>query len=122
MSGRDDEDREGQEDELLDDGEEIDDDDRVVLVDDEGNERAFVVLAVAEVNEVDYALLAPEDQMSEEGDGDLELFIFRYVTDDDGNETFAGIEDDSVYEEVHKVFAELMNLDGEDDGEEAPEA
>jgi len=94
--------------ESFDESEEIEDDELVPIVDDEGVERACVVLAVAEVEGQDYALLAPADQLSDEEGEDLELFLFTYEVDEDGTEVFGGIEDEDVYEKVRDYFSTLL--------------
>jgi uncharacterized protein YrzB (UPF0473 family) len=114
---------EGQ-DEGLDEGEDISDADRVTLVDEEGNETEFVLLAVIDVEGQDYALLAPEGQLGDDGDS-IELFIFQYDVDEDGEEAFSPVDEDGRYEEVRDLFAQLMDLEdgdaeGDEDGDDAP--
>lgn len=92
----------------FDESEEIEDDELVPIVDDEGVERLCVVLAVAEVEGRDYALLAPAEQLSDEEGEELELFLFTYEVDDDGTEVFGGIDDEDTYLKVRDFFSTLL--------------
>lgn len=108
----------------FDESEDLEGDDVVTIVDEDGNERDCVVLAVAEVDGQDYALLAPADQLEDEEGQELELFIFTYDLDEDDDETevFGFVEDEAVYEKVRDFFSTLINQDeveDEDDDEDA---
>ena len=93
----------------------------VVVIHDGENERHCIVLAIAELNGDEFAMLAPQDQLidGEEDDeeSNLELFIFRYRVDEKGHEVFEGIEDDGLFEQVRDFFSTLI-----DQGEEDEEA
>ena len=90
----------------------------VTLVDVDGKEHEFVVLAVVEVDALDYAMLAPTEQVdNEEQEGDLDLFLFRYDEAEDGTVSFSEIEDEATYEKVREYCSkELLEIE---DGEEA---
>jgi uncharacterized protein YrzB (UPF0473 family) len=94
----------------LDETEQLDDNDMIIIVDDEGNEREFAVLAVVEVEEVDYAMLAPREQLESDEDGELELFLFKYVESDEGIE-LSEIEDEKTYEMVREFCSTLLDFE-----------
>ncbi len=93
----------------LDEGEELDELDRVTLVSEEGEELQFVLLAVIEHEEQDYAMLAPEDQLMDDAGDELEIYLFSYDVDDEGLATFGPIEDDQTYEAVREFCSTLMD-------------
>lgn len=78
--------------------------DQLTLVDADGNELLFELLATIEHDGHDYAVLLPSE---EDDSADDEVTILEIVTDN-GEETLAGIEDqavlDSVYEEFRKLY------------------
>ena len=89
----------------------------VVVIHDGESERHCIVLAVAEMNGEEFAMLAPQDQLTDGEDddeeGNLELFLFRYRVDEKGHEVFEGIEDDALFEHVRDFFATLIDTDEE---------
>ena len=84
------------------------DDDRVTLVDDEGNEHAFTLVDVVEVDQQRYAVLLPEED-PEEG-----AYVFRLETDADGDEILVNVEDD---EEFDRVVRALENQEAPEEGD-----
>lgn len=102
----------------FDESEEIDESELVTIVDEAGKEYACVVLAVADVDDQDYALLAPQDQLADDEAEELELFIFRYEVDTDEQvERFDYVEDEAVYKKVEAFFSQLMEQADEDEDE-----
>jgi uncharacterized protein YrzB (UPF0473 family) len=100
----------------FDESEEILDEDRVVIVDEDGNELPCVVLAVMEHEGEEFALLGRLDQLEPDAGDEVEVFVFRRLDDEEGNEIFASIEDEELYEVVRREFALLMDqTDDEDD-------
>ena len=97
----------------FDESEEIEESDIVVLVDEDDVEHRLVMLAVVEFEEQDYALLAPEEELADESEPELDLYIFQYDVDDEGMETFQPIPDDDRFEEVRAFCATLMDADGQ---------
>ena len=93
----------------LDEGAELDELDRVTLVNEDGEELQFVLLAVIEHEGQDYAMLAPEAQLVDEAGEELEIYLFTYDIDDEGLETYGPIEDDATYEAVREFCATLMD-------------
>ncbi len=95
--------------------------DVVTLQDEEGNEEDFIILEVFEMDDNRYAVLVPDtDEMEAEGDDeddDIEeyAYIFKVITDENGEETFVDIEDD---EEFEKVLNQWESISSEADFEE----
>lgn len=104
--------------EELDDSQEIDGEDLVTLVDEDGNEHEFVVLAVVELEGDQFAMLSPVDQVEDEETEELELFLFTYEETDEGYVNFGEIEDDDVYQAVQEYCATLLETDADEDEEE----
>jgi uncharacterized protein YrzB (UPF0473 family) len=90
--------------------------DRIVVVDDEGNEINCAILAVAEIDGIDYALLAEEESLDDEENETLELLIFEY-TEEDEAVVLTGIESEETFEKVREFFSELMENQSDDDEE-----
>ena len=99
--------------EALDESEELTEDDIVTLEDDEGNSERFVILAIVEVQDEDYALLAPEAQIVED-DEDYEVFVYEYREGPDGTHHFKALEDEARFTEV-VAFAQTLFESSADD-------
>ena len=110
-------DHEHDHDEELEDGEFDDDDDGiVVLTDAEGDEREFQFLDVVEVDDMQFALLAPVmDEENDDEDEPAEIFIFRYEVNEDGVETFTDVEDEDLFAKVRDAAEALFAAEDEDD-------
>ncbi|MEQ1502114.1 MAG: DUF1292 domain-containing protein [Myxococcota bacterium] len=93
----------------FDESEEFDPSDLVTIRDEEGLEIECAIMAVIEHEGEEFALLARLEQLrSEEGD-EIEMFIFRYGIDDEGNQLFSFVDEDATYEAVRREFAVLMD-------------
>lgn len=105
----------------FDETEDVGEDDVVIILDGD-REVACAVLAVAEIEDKEYALLAPAEQLQDvpedEDEGQLELFIFEYAVDEEGYETYSGIEDEALFERVREFFSTLIDTDEEDEDED----
>ena len=78
----------------------------VTLQLDDGKECKCVVLTIFEAGERDYIALLPLDEnIAEEG----EVFLYRYLEDEDGNPDIENIEDDDEYEIAADAFDELLD-------------
>jgi|LauGreDrversion4_2_1035121.scaffolds.fasta_scaffold922581_1 uncharacterized protein YrzB (UPF0473 family) len=98
---------------------EVDEDDPneglIVLSGADGTERSFQSLAMVEVEGKRYAVLAPgEADLSEESEEEIELFLFEYEVDEEGDEIFSEIEDEATWNKV-QAAAEQMLLEGAED-------
>jgi len=76
---------------------------RISLIDDEGKEQEFEVLATFEVEDDEYAVLMPVD--TEDG----EAFILRMDYDEDGNLTLVNIEDKDEFDDVVAAYEALVD-------------
>lgn len=107
-----------------------DDEDVIVLTDEDGHDHEFQLIEILEVDEHEYAVLAPLDSAAEAGsesDEDVdedEAIILRVETDEKGDRIFSDIEDDDEWEKVAEAWEssledeDLEDLDGEDSEEE----
>lgn len=80
----------------------------MVLVDEEGAEHHFELLAELEIEDSTYKVLLP---LLEEGveieEDEVEIFFFKVMFDEEGNEFLADIEDDEEWEMVADAWKEL---------------
>jgi hypothetical protein len=83
-------------------------------IDGEAGSETWVMLAMAEVEGVDYALLAKESDLAASST-DMDVAVFRYLRDDDGERSLGDVGDEVTYERVYAHFAELMGLEDSDD-------
>jgi len=88
--------------------EEENDMDRITVVDDEGNELHCAVIAVAELDGIDYALLAEEAALADEESDTLELLIFQYEEGEEGEVILTGVESEETFNMVQAFFQELL--------------
>jgi uncharacterized protein YrzB (UPF0473 family) len=99
------------------DNEEIFDDEEfpiLVLVDEDGEEHEFELLAELEIEDQSYRVLIPaaeEEEIDEDEDEDeeVEVVILKVVYDEEGNEFLADIEDDEEWEKVADAWQELAD-------------
>jgi uncharacterized protein YrzB (UPF0473 family) len=82
----------------------------LVLVDEEGEEHEFELLAELEVEGQSYRVLVPleeEEELDEEAE--VEVVILKVVFDEEGNEFLGDIEDDEEWEKVADAWQELVD-------------
>lgn len=73
---------------------------------DDGTQLECVVLTIFEAGGRDYIALLPiEGAEAEEG----EVYLYRYLEDEDGNPSLDNIENDAEYEIVEEAFDELLD-------------
>ena len=87
--------------------------DIVELIDEDGNEVRFEHLMTLEHNGNAYICLVPVDPMEDVEED--ELVIMRIESDDDGNDVYATIEDDA---ELDAVFEKYLEIAEADEGDE----
>ena len=78
----------------------------VTLTLDDGSELECIVLTIFPAGGKDYIALLPMEQ-SEEEEG--EVYLYRYLEDEEGNPDLENIEDDDEYEIVADAFDELLD-------------
>ena len=87
--------------------------DIVQLVDDEGNEVDFEHLMTLEHNGKAYICLVPVEPMEDVGED--ELVILRLETDEDGNDIYTTIDDEAELDEVFEKYLEIAEADEGDE-------
>ncbi|MDI9479975.1 MAG: DUF1292 domain-containing protein [Syntrophomonadaceae bacterium] len=81
----------------------------LVLVDDEGVEHQFELLAELEIEQDVYRVLVPlEDEEELADEEEIEVIILKVVHDEEGNEFLSDIEDDEEWERVADAWQELV--------------
>lgn len=91
-------------------------DDIVVLTDEEGIEHQFQVVDFFNVEDQEYAILLPLDELDSE-DEDEEALIFRVEEEDDGNQILVEIEDDDEWERAAAEWEQRLAEEIEEDDE-----
>ena len=94
--------------------------DLITLSLDDGTELNCIVLDIFTVNNKDYIALQPE-----EGEEEDNVFLYRFIQEDDDDPQLLNIEDDDEFEAVADAFEEILDsmefdemLDEEDDEDE----
>jgi len=83
----------------------------LVLVDDEGIEHEFELLAEMEIENEKYRVLIPlleEDEVEDMDEFEAEVVLLKVVYDEDGNEMLSDIEDEEEWEMVADAWQELV--------------
>ena len=84
----------------------------VELVDEDGNEVAFEHLMTLEHNGSAYICLVPVEPMEDVAED--ELVIMRIETDEEGNDYYATIDNEAELDEVFEKYLEIAEADDED--------
>ena len=87
--------------------------DIVQLVDEDGNEVEFEHLMTLEHNGNAYICLVPVEPMEDVAEDDL--VILRIETDDEGNDVYATVEDDAELDAVFEKYLEIAEADEEEE-------
>jgi len=90
---------------------EVDNEEKIVLVDEDGEEHEFVLIDVLEVDGAEYAILEPVEMDVEES----EAIILKLGKDENGDDILYDIEDDEEWEKVADRWQEL--IEGEEEEE-----
>ncbi len=96
--------------------EELDESDEIEVVefeDEDGVTHQTAILAVIELSDVQYAVLAPVQQLIDEDGEELELFLFEYGEDEEGKEFFSYIDDEKTFDAVRSAAEALLDSEGE---------
>jgi uncharacterized protein YrzB (UPF0473 family) len=77
----------------------------VLLMDEEGNEHLFELLAELDIEGDSYKVLAPMDveEYPDDDDFEVEIVILKTINDEEGNEFLCSIEEDEEWERVADV-------------------
>lgn len=85
--------------------------DIVLFADDNGDEHPFLLLAELELDNIDYALLSPLQQLNDDDDESFDVFIFRVTIDANGAE-YEVVDSEEEFARVREAAAALMKSDG----------
>lgn len=85
--------------------------DIVLFADDNGEEHPFLLLAELELDNIDYALLSPLQQIDDDDDEHFDVFIFRVTVDANGAE-YEVVDSEEEFARVREAAAALMKSDG----------
>ncbi len=97
------------------------DEDVIVMIDEEGTEVRFLHIMTFDFENSFYVALTPEETV--DGIENGEVLLMEIVEEEDGEETYAPIEDeeklDKIWEEFERLYYE--DEDGEEEHEHGPE-
>jgi uncharacterized protein YrzB (UPF0473 family) len=86
------------------------------LVDEDGKELEFELIAQAKINEITYYAMIPADAAEQPDDGFCEYVILKEVMED-GEVTLVTVDDDDEFDDVadffDNQFSEEIDYDGE---------
>ena len=94
------------------DQENMDQENLVELVDEEGNEVTFEHLMTLEHKGASYICLVPAEPMEDVEED--ELVIMRIIQDDEGNDVYTTIESEEELNSVFEKYLEIAEADGEE--------
>lgn len=78
---------------------------KIVFIDDDGNEIEMFVIEETRINNVNYILVTEGDDESEEA----EAYILKDIADDEDEEAvYELVEDESEIDYIGKIFSELL--------------
>lgn len=75
----------------------------IELYDESGNRQSFRILDVFGMDDQDYAVLLPENIHNDQ------TYILRIEIDENGQQYFAGIDDEEELEDAIRIYEELKN-------------
>ncbi len=97
------------------------DEDVIVMIDEEGTEVRFLHIMTFDFESSFYVALTPEESV--DGIENGEVLLMEIIEDEDGEETYAPIEDeakmDKVWDEFERLYYE--DEDGEEEHEHGPD-
>lgn len=93
--------------------EELQDDEIIVMVDEEGKEVEFTHIATLDYNDEWYIYVQPVELGDMDED---EMFIFKIEEDENGNDLFTPVEDENLLEKLYQEY--LKECDIQDAKEE----
>lgn len=83
----------------------------LILIDDDGQEHSFELIAELEMEGHNYVVVAPIDEEADEEaeEEEVDITILRATFDEEGNMYLADIEDDEEWEKVADAWQELVD-------------
>ncbi len=81
---------------------------KISLIDDNGNENEFEIIATLEVKDNEYAILLPLDEETEEG------VVFRII-EENGEEILEYVEDDEEFDMVAQAYEAILEEEEEEE-------
>ena len=93
----------------------LEDEPKLLLSLDDGTEVTCIVLSIYAIGDQEYIALLPESQ-EEETEEEMDVYIYRFAEDEEGNPLLDNIEDDAEYEKAVEAFNELFDEEGEYEG------
>ncbi len=91
----------------FDETEDLTDDDKVVITDDDGVEIECAYVAVIEHEGAQYVMLQPTAQLAQDDLEEIDTYVFLYEVNPEGLPVFAPIEDDATFEAVCAAFSQV---------------
>lgn len=80
---------------------------------DDGTDLVCIVVSIYEIDGQEYIALIPEDQSKDEEAEEVDVYIYRFSEDEDGNPVLDNIMDDDEYEQAVDTFNALFEEEGE---------
>ncbi|WP_069649444.1 DUF1292 domain-containing protein [Caloranaerobacter ferrireducens] len=75
----------------------------IILIDDDGNEIEFEVIATFDIEDREYAVLLPVNEEEEEA------YILKIEYDEDGNMILVNIEDKAEFDDAAAVYEAIID-------------
>lgn len=91
---------------------ELEEEPTLLLSLEDGTEITCIVLSIYEIDGQEYIALLPENQ-DEENEEEMDVYIYRFAEDEEGNPLLDNIEDDAEYEKAVNAFNDLFEEEGE---------
>jgi len=89
-------------------------DDIVTLIDADGTEVDHFWLGLVELDEEQFALLCPVDEMDEESES-TSVYVYSYTMDEDGAESFEAVEDEELLARVQAAAEAMFDAEQEEE-------
>lgn len=96
----------------------ISEEEKVVLVDEEGQEHEFAFIDILEVEGERYAVLAPAEELEKDSDEETEAVILKIGQDENGEDILSDIEDDAEWEKVVAQWQEMLENEEDEETDE----
>lgn len=93
----------------------FDEDEIVIIADENGEEREYVILAEVEEGGKDYAVLGARSDLEDENIDTVSYLIFEMVTQEDGEVELVEIEDEAIWNRLVEFVKSDLLSGGEDD-------